>query len=439
MNGSQLQDLVAPVRVGYIIKMFPRLSETFILNEVLELEQQGLELTIFSLKRPVDAVRHAQTKLVRSPVIYLPEKVSESPFRVARGQVHVWRRYPRTWRHGLRSALRRLRQGPDSGNFLAFCQACCVIRELKGIRHLHAHYANIPAKIALLVQRITGISYSVTTHAKDIFQNEPFASQKICERMSRASFVVANSRFSAGHIRAGLQGQGNVRVVYNGLDLAAFPLRPVEPGQPLILAVGRLVQKKGFPALVAACQLLKQRGLNFLCEIVGTGALSNQIKEQIRTCDVGDRVKLVGPLPQQVLKEHYARAMAFALPCIAAADGDRDILPNVIKEAMAVGVPVVTTRLEGIEEMIEDGITGLLVNPGDIVGLADRLQSVLTDSSLRRRLSVNGRKVIESVFDRRINFSELRTLLIAAAYSPKFELASSEVRIPGIYDTSCVR
>jgi len=268
----------SPIQVAYIIKMFPRLSETFILNEVLELERQGFLLHIFSLKQPVDGVMHAQTKLVRSPVTYLPEKFRDGPLRIALALLCVWRRYPRAWRHTLRNTLRRARSGGDS-NVILFCQACCLIREMGSIRHLHAHYANIPSKVALVVHRLCGASYSITTHSKDIFQNDPFASPKLRERMCRASFVVANSLFSADHIRAGLNGQGEIHVVHNGLDLQAFPLRQTAPDQPLILAVGRLVEKKGFGDLVAACQLLKQKGSRLRCEIVGNGAYSSRLKE----------------------------------------------------------------------------------------------------------------------------------------------------------------
>lgn len=428
-----------PLPIGYIIKMFPRLSETFILNEVLELERQGLHLRIFSLKRPVDGVFHEQARLVRSPVTYLPERMMEAPLRIARAQLHVWRRYRRPWRHTLRNALRRVQAAGDSGNLLAFCQACCVIQEMKDLKHLHAHYANLPAKVALLVHRLTGTSYSITTHAKDIFQNDPFASPKLQERMSRASFVVANSVFSSIHVRAGLNGNGKVHVVYNGLDLEAFPRRPTEPEEPLILGVGRLVEKKGFADLIAACQLLKQQGVKFSCEIVGTGRLSGQFKEQIRSLGMGNCVRLVGPLPQQELRKHYARAMLFALPCVTAADGDRDILPNVIKEAMATGVPVVTTRLEGIEELIEDGVSGLLAAPGDVAGLATKLAAALGNAQLRRALAAKGREVIEERFDRRSNFAQLKSLLETAAGSVPFQPASPEPEALEAYDANCLR
>jgi glycosyltransferase involved in cell wall biosynthesis len=425
--------------VGYIIKMFPRLSETFILNEILELEAQGLALRIFSMKRPTEAVAHEKVKTVKSPIRYLPETFRQSPLRIVSCQCHVWRRFPKAWRRQLRNAVRRSRSDGDSSDLTAFFQACCVVREMGDVRHFHAHYANVPAKLALLVQRLSGCSYSITTHAKDIFQNDPFASAKLLERMGRARFIVANSRFSAAHIRTGLNGQGKIRVVYNGLDLKAFPLRKTEPERPALLGVGRLVEKKGFSDLVHACQILKSRGLKFCCEIVGTGAGSAQLKEQIRSCQVGDCIQLVGPLPQEVLRERYERAMVFVLPCVRAKDGDRDILPNVIKEAMAVGVPVVTSRLEGIDELVEDEVSGLLVEPGDVTGLAARIERLLREPQLRLRLSRGARVVIEERFDRRINFAQLRNLLTETFEHPQPEVSHSLVSTTVEHDAHCIR
>ncbi len=418
MSASVITSAAEPVRIGYLVKMFPRLSETFILNEILELEQQGLALRIFSLKRPADAVVHAQARLVRSGITYLPERVFQSPLWVARAQFHVWLTHRRPWRRALRHALRRIRADNDLGALLLFCQACCLIHKLRGICHLHAHYANIPARLALTVHRLTGISYSITTHAKDLFLGNPLLSPKLHERICRARFVVANSDFSAKHLRASVSGQTEIHTVYNGLDLGAFPLRKTLPAEPFILSVGRLVEKKGFSDLITACQLLKQRGINFTCELVGTGQLSTTLKQQIRNCGVGDRVIMLGPLPQELLRRHYERARVFALPCIEATDGDRDILPNVLKEAMAVGVPVVTTRLDGIEELIEDGVSGLVVAPGDTQALAEKLELLLCDAPLGQRLAGQGRRVIEERFDRRTNFAELKTLLQEAMRSP---------------------
>lgn len=414
-NGS------ASDRIGVLLKMFPRLSETFILNEILELERQGVRLHIFSLKRPADSVSHSQAKSVRSPITYLPEKIYQAPVRVACALAHVALKYRRNWWHMLRILARRFRRDRDAGSFQSFWQACCLIHEMREIRHLHAHYASVPARLALTVQRLAGATYSITTHAKDIFQHDPFASAKLQERMCRARFVVGNSRFSAAHIQAGLDGRGNIHTVYNGLNLEDFPSRKNRPAESLILSVGRLVEKKGFNVLIEACRILKQRRVNFTSELVGTGRLSDMIKEQIRECGVGGLVKLIGPLPQEILRSHYERASVFALPCVIAADGDRDILPNVIKEAMAIGVPIVTTRLDGIEELVEHGVTGLLVPPGDAPALAEALERLLTDPVLAETLAGNGRKIIEQRFDRQNNISQLKDLLLDAVRNCRVE------------------
>ncbi|MBU6411078.1 MAG: glycosyltransferase, partial [Verrucomicrobia bacterium] len=196
-----------------------------------------------------------------------------------------------------------------------------------------------------------------------------------------------------------------------GLDLEAFQPRGAEPAEPRILSVGRLVEKKGFSDLIGACQILKQRNVRFNCELVGTGALSSVLKEEIRRRGVADRIQMIGPLPQETLRAHYHGASVFVLPCRPAGDGDRDILPNVIKEALAVGVPVVTTRLEGMDELIKDGVNGLLAAPGDAPGLADRIELLLGDSQLRHRLAAQGRKAVEARFDRQANVAQLRNLL----------------------------
>jgi glycosyltransferase involved in cell wall biosynthesis len=411
MNHALTRPGAQPIRVGYVLKMFPRLSETFILNEVLELEEQGLALHLFSLKLPADAVVHGQTKAVRSPITYLPQTLFQSPSHIARAQIHVLRKHPKAWRRAFRHALRRARADGDGDALLVFSQACCLVREMGVIRHLHAHYANIPARLALIAHRMTGVSYSITTHAKDIFLGNPLLSPKLHERLCRAQFVIANSRFSANHLRAHIRGQTEIHTIYNGLCLEDFPPRTAAPAHPIILSVGRLVEKKGFSDLIRACERLRKRGVKFTCELVGTGRLSSVLKEQIHNSALGGCVRMIGPLPQQILREHYERATVFALPCIEAPDGDRDILPNVVKEAMAIGVPVVTTRLDGIEELIEDGVSGLLVPPGDVAALAVKLELLLGDGGLAQRLADQGRRVIEERFDRRRNFRLLASLL----------------------------
>jgi glycosyltransferase involved in cell wall biosynthesis len=202
-----------------------------------------------------------------------------------------------------------------------------------------------------------------------------------------------------------------VHVIYNGIDLSVFTPRSDGPVEPLILGVGRLVEKKGFINLVKACRILKDEGVSFHCEIIGSGVLKSSIAEAVGTLGLNQAVRLRSQMAQQDVRAHYLKAMVVALPCLVAANGDRDLLPNVLKEAMAVGVPVVTTRLAGIEELLTHEVSGLLVAPGDAKALAQALRRLLDDAPLRRRLGAAARKVIEAKFDLRVNFTSLRDLL----------------------------
>jgi len=184
--------------------------------------------------------------------------------------------------------------------------------------------------------------------------------------------------------------------------------------EPLILSVGRLVEKKGFSDLIGACRMLKGWGTAFKCEIVGSGPLSRSLRDQIKELKLEACIRVIGAIPQSELQRHYRDAIVFALPSVLARDGDRDILPNVLKEAMAVGVPVVTTRLPGIEELIAHGEDGLLTPSGDVAALAASLECLLTDAALRRRLAGRARKTIEERFDMRKNFTLLKNLLLEA-------------------------
>jgi glycosyltransferase involved in cell wall biosynthesis len=304
---------------------------------------------------------------------------------------------------------------------LELSQACCIIRESRGVVSLHAHFANLPAKIALLVHRISGMSYSVTTHAKDIFLNDALGSAHVQERLTAARFVVANSRYSALHIAGHIARRHQLYTIYNGLNLDLFTWRHCKAEVPLILGAGRLVEKKGFGTLIESCRLLKERGVSFRCELVGTGRLSGALKEQIARADLNKFVQMVGPLAQEELRKRYEQAMIFALPCVEGSDGDRDILPNVLKEAMAMGVPVVTSQMPAIEELVEHAVSGLLAPPSDSRALADCLQLLLADADLRQSLARQARKVVQERFDRQSNFAQLKRLFEEGASAPAKE------------------
>ena len=394
--------------VGYVSKMFPRLSETFILNEILELERQGLSLRVFSMKRPTEPVVHEHTNAVRASISYLPERIYREPFRIVRAHIAARRCYSERYRETLKYALENYRGRSQALSLLRFSQACSLASDLAQVTHLHAHYATDPCDVAFLVHRLTGIDFSVTTHAKDLFQHDRVKSPEIQERLNKARFVVANSDYSASHLRKYLSPQAKIVTVFNGIELGIFQRRQQEPSEPRILSIGRDVEKKGFGILLKACGLLKERKVPFSCKIVGR--ITGTLRKHRDNAGLRAEVELPGMLPQKELLAEYQQAMIFVLPCIIASDGDRDILPNVLKEAMAVGVPVVTSKLAGIEELIEDGVNGLLVPPNDVSALAKALQRLLSDRELRRHLSAESRRVIDRRFDSRTSFTRLLAL-----------------------------
>jgi glycosyltransferase involved in cell wall biosynthesis len=284
----------------------------------------------------------------------------------------------------------------------------------KGIRHLHAPFASDACTVTRLAARFAGVPYSFTARAKDIF-HDSVRPDDLRQKLRDAAGVVTISDFHLDYLRRTYGPlAAHVRRVYNGLDLDEFRYRPPHDRPPVILAVGRLVEKKGFADLIDACELLASRGRDFRCRIVGAGALRAELLAQAERLGLLGRVELVGPLPQaEVIREMHAAAV-LAMPCVVGKDGDRDGLPNVIQEALALGTPVVTTDVTGIPEVVRDGQTGLQVPQRDPPALAAALDRLLADPDLRVRLAAGGRRLIEAEFDIRRN-TEVRRALFRAS------------------------
>lgn len=389
-------------RVAYVLKMYPRFSETFVLNELLELERQGLTLTIFSLKRPDDGIEHADVARLSAPVTYLPQSLPG----LARAQGAAFRRARRRYLRLLGGVLRRRRLAA----LKHFLQAGAIAAVLDpGTHHVHAHFASGATSVALHLHRLLGLSYSFTAHAKDIYVHTVRPAD-LARKLSEARFAVTVSDFNAHRLRALANGTPVVRI-YNGLDLERFSPRPVAPAAPpLVLAVGRLIEKKGFDDLVRACALLAERRVAFRCSIVGKGPLRDELAGLIETLGLGAIVELAGPMPRERLLVLYREASVLAAPCVVGSDGNRDGLPTVLVEAMALGVPVVATPVTGIPELVVDAVTGLLVPERDPDALADAFERLLLDPGLAGGLARRARRRVEDVFDLHQNVARLRTL-----------------------------
>jgi glycosyltransferase involved in cell wall biosynthesis len=422
-------------KVAYVMNGFPRLSETFIAHEIHQLERLGLPLRLYSVKQEREPVVHPVVGAIRAPLLYLPEASSLSGTTLARwlrdnlpafASAHgaLLRRRPLAWLRTLDSALALAWQHRTAPFALRkvfikeFLQAGWIadaVRREGDVSHLHGHFCHGVATITWFASRLSGLPFSFTAHAKDIYQAELNPGRLLERKMGAARFVATCTCANAHVLRARHPRPDEVHAIYHGLDTQWFSPRITAASSqaPLVLSVGRLVEKKGFDQLVAACALLKERGADFRCIIVGEdGSAGPALRAQIDALGVADRVQLHGAVTQDRLREIYRDARAFSLPCRVMEDGDRDGFPNVLAEAMAMGVPVVSTPISGIPEMIDDGLHGLLVD-GSAASLADALQRLLGDAALHARLAEAARDRICDRFDSRRTTVALRDLFIA--------------------------
>lgn len=395
--------------VGYLMKTYPKLSETFILHEILALEHRGLALQIFALNQPQERTVHAITAQVKAKVTYLPTQTQ--PLRCVWAHLALLVRHPRRYGRGLyfwaqQEAAVRGRTFWQAG-YLAWALARA------GIAHLHAHFANEPADVAEIVHLLSGIPYSMTAHAKDIYLSPPAV---LARKMSRATFVVTCTEYNRHFLQALAHSGTSMHRIYHGLDPQRFqPAQATHTDAPqalsIILSVGRLREKKGFPVLLHACHALHKIGYTFQCQIVGYGPLQAELERQIAQLGLHGIVHLVGRLTQDELIERYRRATLFVLPCQIADDGDRDGIPNVLVEAMAMQLPVVSTPVSGIPELVKHGQNGLLVPQQDAEALAKALALLLDRPELREAFGRAGRAKVCQQFSTEHNIAQLHDLL----------------------------
>ncbi len=399
--------------VAYVVKMFPRLSETFILNEILALEAQGMKIRVLSLKRSDSTFVHEEIAHVRAQVHYLPESVLLGFIQMFAAQLHFLVRYPSRWVRAFALVLKR----KSLRTTKRWLQAGIAAKLLEGsdISHIHAHFAHSPTTVAMITGIFLNLPFSFTAHAKDIFHEENHYDM-LELKMNRARFIITVTDFNHKYLTAiDPAAESKVHVIRNGLPLARFPMRSHEPNGRHILSVGRLVEKKGFPALVKACALLAVKGIQFECSIAGSGPERMKIERTIRQHGLEGRVHLLGAVDDETLRNLYLNAKAFALPCCIASTGDKDGLPTVLVEAMALGIPVVTTHVAGIHELVVDERTGILVPPDDHVALATALERTLNDADLRMRLVLAARKKVEEEYRVEVNVARLAALFAGEA------------------------
>ena len=431
--------------VGYVLKGYGRTSETFISNEIELLEQAGLKIRVFSMKKLSGQASHGVTQRIGVPIEYLPEVESGGSDRSGRsgGSIGMLRA---SWPRFSAAHLRLMRARPlDYLSTLArviglsliygrgtrrafvreFLQAGYIaasVLENGAISHLHAHFAHTATTVTLLAASMCGRSFSFTAHAKDIYRADMNPGDLLARKIRAARFVVTCTEANLNHLSQlvklanSSESAGKIHVIYHGVDLKLFatprdrnPASPLQP--PLLLAVGRFVEKKGFLDLIDAWRRVRDDGIAFRGLIVGgMTEYTEKVQSRIDEYRLKEMVSLEPAMTQERLKSIYDQSTIFILPSLITEDGDRDGIPNVLVEAMAIGLPVISTNISGIPELIRDGECGLLVPQRDPAALALAIERLLADPELGVRMAVKGGEFVHQRFDARRNIATLKGL-----------------------------
>lgn len=420
--------------IAYVLKNFPKLSETFIASEIYRLEQLGIKLKLFVIKPSGETLRHAVVAKIQTKPFYLPATSSLSEISLLRWlRLHLSDFSPdvlKVFRHNPAGILKaakfafgqsiRARKTafafPKKTYLKEFLQAGVIaaqISEDSEIRHIHAHFAHGATTVAWMAAMMTNLKFSFTAHAKDIYLESLNPAGLLSRKMDAARFVVTCTEAN----RKYLQHLSKIPVycLYHGLTEGFAELlkgnnpdKTERSGHLQALAVGRLIEKKGLDTFVEACAILNQRDVNFQAVIVGeSGDHEKKIKCLIDSHNLHQKIKLAGAMLQTKLFAEYRRADVFCLPCRVLENGDRDGIPNVMVEAMSCGVPVVTTDVSGIPEIISNGENGLLVAPNNPLALADSLEKIYADKDLSKRLACAALRTVKEKFDGEVSARKL--------------------------------
>ena len=392
--------------LGMVLKGYPRISETFISNEILLLEELGVPVHIFSMRRGRESFAHESVARIRAGVDYLPETFLPHAHRLLVNNLCLAMRRPRRYAAGWAVARRRFQRTRNPASLRHFLQAGYLVNRClpgRGVVHLHAHFAHSPTSVALYASELSGLPFSFTAHAKDIYTSE---AGQLREKIALARFVVTCTEYNRRHL-LDLAGDARTPIhrIYHGIDTRLFcgdgVVNPA-PNPPFrLLTVARLIAKKGIPTVLQALKMLRERGIALEHTLIGDGPDRDRIVPLIGRLGLSGVCRWIGSRPHDVVLAHYRRADLFVLGCEVAANGDRDGIPNVLIESMAMGVPVVTTAVSAIPELVDSGRTGLLVPPGDPESLADAMLTMLTDAGLRRRVIPAARERVLHDFDNR--------------------------------------
>lgn len=404
----------APV-LGMVLKGYPRISETFISNEILLLEQMGLSIRIFSMRHPREQFCHDSVKKINARVDYLPtELLLEFPRLLLPGALEAVRQ-PQRFLAALGKAGERFARTRNLGTLKHLLQGAFMmnrfLRRSPEVVHLHAHFAHSPSSVAMFAGMLSGLNFSFTAHAKDIYTSN---AEQLREKIALASHVVTCTRYNQRYLGSLFNGAAPpVDCVYHGIDLELFNGNSErrQPQNPFrILSVARLTAKKGILTILQALAILRDRGVNFEYTLIGDGEDRDTILETVFKLNLQNHCRWMGTLSHDQVLRELKRADVFVLGCEIAPNGDRDGIPNVLVESLAMGLPSAGTTVSALPEIIHHGETGLLTEPVNPVTMADNILRLLTDMNLRSRVIRQGEDLVKSTFDNRQLIKDLAAI-----------------------------
>lgn len=400
---NQPSQTTEPKTLAYILKGYPRISETFISNEILLLEKLGFTMHLFPMRQPRESFSHASVKKIKAQVSYLPTELSENFIKLLIPNILLAIRHPRRYKKTLqRAEFAKAKNKRATLKHLLQAGYLCYYH-LTGdtkIGHLHGHFAHSPTSVTRFAASLSGLSYSFTAHAKDIYTS---TKDKLRQRIEEAEFVVTCTKYNKEFLEE-LKGDCTtpIHCIYHGIDLNLFTNdRDISKtdNSYKIFTVARLTTKKGLPTIYRALHLLKQKGITFTHTLIGDGDDRDVITELIKTLGLGKQCQCLGTQTHGEVIQQFSTSDLFVLGCEIAPNGDRDGIPNVLVESLAMGVPALSTNISAIPEILINEQTGLTVAPQDPEAMALAMERILTDTKLRDHLIKSGKELVSSTFD----------------------------------------
>ena len=405
--------------LGYILKGYPRISETFISNEILLLERLGFTIRLFPMRKGREDFCHESVKQIKARVDYLPTELLIELPRLIGPNILCAVKQPKRYRHALATAARRYRRTGKQATFKHLFQAGYLTERFlsrdPSVCHLHGHFAHSPTSVTMFSSLLSGLTFSFTAHAKDIYTSNP---DQLREKLDQAVFVATCTRQNKQFLDE-LKGDNGAKIhcIYHGIDLNLFNSEAtrITTSPPFkLLTVARIIEKKGLPTVYRALKRVAEKGIEFEHSLIGDGDDRDSVLGLIKELGLSSQCRWLGTKPHEEVLEHFTQSDLFIIGSKIAADGDRDGIPNVLVESLAMGVPAVATKVSSIPEIVIDGTTGLTVEQENSEALAKAIIQLLTDGALRQKVIEQGRYFVRDHFDNSRLIVDLARLFIDA-------------------------